>query len=134
MHVYLEYLYAFYLYKVLRDNDVTQEELTRDDDESREHPTADIPREHHDSRPQNQHEHEHDSIIPQAAQVIPTLNSVICLRNEAVHSFVINYINGLFPLPDLDSDSDSDTDSCTMQDFSIGSYLDSDPLIEMCVI
>ena len=39
---------------------------------------------------------------------------------------------GLFPLPD--SDSDSDTDSCTMQDFSIGSDSDSDPLIEMYVI
>ena len=39
---------------------------------------------------------------------------------------------GLFPLSD--SDSDSDTDSCTMQDFSIGSDSDSDPLIEMYVI
>ena len=33
--------------------------------------------------------------------------------------------NGLFPLPD------SDTDSCTMQDFSIGSDSDSDPLVEV---
>ena len=40
--------------------------------------------------------------------------------------------NGLFPLPD--SDSDSGMDSCTMQDFSIGSDFDSDPLIEMYVI
>ena len=47
---------------------------------------------------------------------------------------LFNYSNGLFPLPDLDSDSDSDTDSCTVQDFSIGSDLDSDPLIEMYVI
>ena len=39
--------------------------------------------------------------------------------------------NGLFPLSDLDFDSDSDTDSCTMQDFSLGMDLDSDPLIEM---
>ena len=69
----VDYLHAFHLYKVLRDNDVTQEDLTRDDDESREHPTADIPMEHHDSRPQNQHEREQESIIPQAAQVTPTL-------------------------------------------------------------
>ena len=39
---------------------------------------------------------------------------------------------GLFPL--ADSDSDSDTDSCTMQNFSSGSDLDSDPLIEMYII
>ena len=37
---------------------------------------------------------------------------------------------GLFSL----LDSDSDTDSCTMQDFSVGLDLDSDPLIEMYVI
>ena len=42
--------------------------------------------------------------------------------------------NGLFPPPDSDSDSDADTDSCTMQDFSIGSDSDSDPMIEMYVI
>ena len=42
--------------------------------------------------------------------------------------------NGLYPLPDSDSDLDSDTESCTMQDFSIGLDLDSDPLIEMYVI
>ena len=47
----------------------------------------------------------------------------------------IHVRNGLFPLPnsDSDSDSDSDTDSCTMQDFSIGSDSDSDPVIEMYV-
>ena len=73
MDVCLGYLFAFYLYKVLRDNDVTEEDLMRDDDDSREHPTADIPMEHHDSRSQNQHEHEHESIIPQVAQVIPKL-------------------------------------------------------------
>ena len=38
--------------------------------------------------------------------------------------------NGLFSL----SDSYSDTDFCTMQDVSIGSDSDSDPLIEMYVI
>ena len=37
---------------------------------------------------------------------------------------------GLFPLPD----SDSDMDSYTMQDFSIGSDLDSVPVIEMYVL
>ena len=37
---------------------------------------------------------------------------------------------GLFPL----TDSYSDTDSCSMQDFSTGSDLDSDLLIEMYVI
>ena len=37
--------------------------------------------------------------------------------------------NGLFPLPD--SYLNSGIDSCTMQDFSIGSDSDSDPLIEM---
>ena len=36
---------------------------------------------------------------------------------------------GLFPMPG--SDSDSDMDSCTMQDFSTGLDLDSDPLIEI---
>ena len=41
--------------------------------------------------------------------------------------------NVLFPFPNLDSDSDSDTDYCTMQDFSIGSDSDSDPLIQMHV-
>ena len=46
----------------------------------------------------------------------------------------IHVRNGLFPLPNSDSDSDSATDSCTMQDFSIGSDSDSDPLIEMYVI
>ena len=45
----------------------------------------------------------------------------------------IHVRNGLFPLPDSDSDSDADTESCTMQDFSIGSDSDSDPLIEMYV-
>ena len=42
---------------------------------------------------------------------------------------------GLFPLPDSDSDSDSDShmDSYTIQDFSIGSDSNSDPLIEMYV-
>ena len=34
----------------------------------------------------------------------------------------------------MNSDSGSDTDSCTMQDFSIGSDLDSDLPIETCVI
>ena len=42
--------------------------------------------------------------------------------------------NGLFPLPDSDSDSDLHMDSYTMQDFSIGSDLDSDPLIEMYLL
>ena len=45
-----------------------------------------------------------------------------------------NVTNGLFPLPESDSDPDSETNSCIMQDFSIGSDLDSDPLIEMYVI
>ena len=45
----------------------------------------------------------------------------------------LNY-NGLFPLLDSDSDSNSDTESCTMQDFTIGSDSDSDPLTEMYVI
>ena len=49
-------------------------------------------------------------------------------RNEATFES-----GGLFPLPDSDSDLDSHTDSYTMQDFSIGSDLDSDPLIEMYV-
>ena len=34
----------------------------------------------------------------------------------------------------LDSDSDLDTDSCTMQNFSICSDSESDPLIQMYVI
>ena len=38
--------------------------------------------------------------------------------------------NGLFPL----LDSDSDTDSCSKQDFSTGSDLDGNPLIEMYAI
>ena len=54
----------------------------------------------------------------------------MCSTNE----WIVTRPNGLFPLLDLDSDSDSDTDSCTMQDFSIGSDSDSDPLIEMYVI
>ena len=38
--------------------------------------------------------------------------------------------NGLFPLPATDSDLYTDTDSCILQNFSIGSDSDSDPLIE----
>ena len=46
------------------------------------------------------------------------------------YSNLTDKCHGLFPLPD----SDLDSDSCTMQDFSIGSDSDSDPLIEMSVI
>ena len=43
---------------------------------------------------------------------------------------ILQTFNGLFPL----LDSNSDTDSCTMQELSIGSDLDSDPQIEMYVV
>ena len=56
----------------------------------------------------------------------------ICIFNggkgQTLHISYISY--GLFPL----LDSDSDTDSCAIQDFSIGSDSDPDPLIEMYVI
>ena len=49
---------------------------------------------------------------------------------------------GLFSLPESDSDPNSEMDSnpnsemdsCIMQNFSTGSDLDSDPLIEMYII
>ena len=44
---------------------------------------------------------------------------------------VFSNFYGLFPLPETDSDSDTDTDSCTMQNFSTGLDLESDPLIEI---
>ena len=39
----------------------------------------------------------------------------------------LELVYGFVPLPETDSDSDS----CTVQDFSTGSDLDSDPLIQM---
>ena len=72
MTLYFGLSVCFSFDKVLRDNGVTPEDLNRDDDDDvREHPTPDIPMEHYDSRPQNQHEHE--SIIPEAVQVNRTL-------------------------------------------------------------
>ena len=40
-------------------------------------------------------------------------------------------LTAYFQLPDSDYDSDSDMVSCNIQEFSIGSDLDPDPLIEM---
>ena len=51
-----------------------------------------------------------------------------------IKSLNTSYSNGLFLLPDPDSDLDSATNSCTMQNFSIGLDLDSDPLIGMYAI
>ena len=56
------------------------------------------------------------------------------LKTISVTVIPLSLSYGLFPLPNSDSDSDSDMDSCTKQEFSIGSDLDSDHLIEMYVI
>ena len=79
-----------------------------------------------------------ESVFPSVEdRFTPSLLGLMCTFSlkiqdlpEHAPNCKIHLLNGLFPL----TDSDSDTNSCTMQDFSIGSDSDSDPLIEMNVI
>ena len=66
---------------------------------------------------------------------VVTAKSIDCTQLTSVLASILFCTRyGLFPLPYSDSDSDSVMDSCTMQDFSICSYSDSDPLIEIYVV